>query len=65
MSDQLTPDAGQVIELRHLEAGADGVRQLDDLTGVARAYARASKADNTRRAYSRDWRDFTAWCDEC
>ena len=28
----------------------------------ARDYARHSKADNTRRAYTSDWRHFTAWC---
>jgi site-specific recombinase XerD len=25
-------------------------------------YVRASKAQNTRRAYAADWRDFTSWC---
>ena len=27
----------------------------------ARAYVRASRAENTRRAYAADWRNFTAW----
>jgi site-specific recombinase XerD len=27
----------------------------------ARAYVRASRAESTRRAYSADWRNFTAW----
>jgi integrase len=28
----------------------------------ARTFAAASKADETRRAYTREWRAFTAWC---
>src|SRR5690242_4985724 len=28
----------------------------------AEAYARASKADNTRRGYCSDWKQFDAWC---
>jgi site-specific recombinase XerD len=28
----------------------------------AREYARAAKADNTRRAYASDWNDFREWC---
>src|SRR5262249_6244245 len=27
----------------------------------ARAYMRASRAENTRRAYAADWRNFTTW----
>lgn len=30
----------------------------------ARAYVEHSTADNTKRAYAADWRDFTAWCDD-
>ncbi len=33
----------------------------DELTRAA-TYAEASKAELTRLAYGRDWRDFTAWC---
>lgn len=28
-----------------------------------REYVRASKADNTLRGYTSDWRDFCAWCE--
>ena len=30
----------------------------------ARAYVEQSTAENSKRAYTADWRDFTAWCDE-
>ena len=29
----------------------------------AAAYAKASRAPSTRRAYEADWKIFTAWCD--
>jgi site-specific recombinase XerD len=35
---------------------------LADALDAARDFALASKSDATRRAYSGDWRDFTAWC---
>lgn len=34
---------------------------LEGLAETARAYARASQADNTRRAYAADWRHFASW----
>jgi integrase len=34
---------------------------LEGLAETARAYARASQAENTRRAYSSDWRHFSSW----
>lgn len=33
----------------------------DELDQAAAAFASASKASSTRRAYTSDWRDFTAW----
>jgi site-specific recombinase XerD len=33
----------------------------DQAADRARAYVRASRAENTRRAYAADWRNFTAW----
>ena len=33
------------------------------LSAEARKLAAASPADTTKRAYSSDWADFTAWCD--
>ena len=35
---------------------------LTDTADRVREYAEHSRADNTRRAYAADWRDFTAWC---
>jgi len=34
------------------------------LSDAATAFAAASAADNTKRAYSADWSDFTAWCEK-
>lgn len=34
------------------------------LAEAARSYAGRSKASNTWRAYSSDWRQFSAWCEE-
>jgi hypothetical protein len=31
---------------------------------VAKSFAATPRAENTNRAYSADWADFTAWCDE-
>jgi integrase len=36
---------------------------LAEVAEQAREYARASKADNTKRGYSADWRDFVGWCE--
>ena len=36
---------------------------LDDLVGEAHAFAAASRADATLRAYRGDWADFTDFCD--
>jgi len=36
---------------------------LEATAAQARAYAKQAKADNTRRTYRADWRDFTAWCE--
>ena len=35
---------------------------LRDLTDRARTYVEAASSANTRRAYSSDWKYFTAWC---
>lgn len=34
---------------------------LEGLAETAKAYARASQAENTRRAYGADWRHFSSW----
>ena len=34
---------------------------VDEAGDRARAYVRAARAENTRRAYAADWRNFTAW----
>lgn len=35
---------------------------LGQLVETARAYVEAGMAENTRRAYGADWRDFESWC---
>lgn len=36
--------------------------RLEDLAGRARAFMEAAKAENSRRAYRSDWRQFESWC---
>ena len=35
---------------------------LEDLAGRARGFMAAAKAENSRRAYRSDWRQFESWC---
>jgi integrase len=42
---------------------AEEVRALATTAARATAYADASSADSTRRAYAADWRDFAAFCE--
>jgi len=37
-------------------------RHLAQLADRARDYIKASRAENTQRAYDADWRHYTAWC---
>lgn len=41
---------------------ADPTADLAALAATAAAFAAASRAPATRRAYAADWRDFAAWC---
>jgi hypothetical protein len=36
--------------------------RLEDLARQARGFIEAAKAENSRRAYRSDWRQFEAWC---
>src|SRR5690349_2260157 len=36
--------------------------RIQEEVAVARAFAEASRAASTRRAYATDWRAFAAWC---
>ena len=51
-SHAIRPDA---LALGTAEADAAGITRLSDLVAVAHDFAKASKADNTRRAYGYDW----------
>lgn len=44
------------------EANAGLPAQLQDLTERARGYVEAASSENTRRAYTSDWKHFAAWC---
>ncbi|WP_235890872.1 tyrosine-type recombinase/integrase [Martelella alba] len=35
---------------------------MEDLVETARAYVKASRAENTRQAYDADWKHYGAWC---
>jgi len=45
-----------------LPAHVAGSGTLDRLIDTARDYAKASKAENTNKAYAADWKHFTRWC---
>lgn len=49
-----------------LATSTDGSGKLaiSRLVESAKAYARAAKAENTRKAYASDWARFAAWCKE-
>jgi integrase len=58
------------IEVLDLSAATDVVEagtsprpaRLEALVESATAYANAASSENTREAYAKDWRHFTAWC---
>jgi integrase len=45
-----------------LPASVAGSGTLDRLVDTARDYAKASTAENTKKAYAADWKHFTRWC---
>ena len=52
------PD-GEALSLPSFVAGSGA---LDRLVDTARDYARAAAADNTLKAYAKDWAHFARWC---
>lgn len=46
------------------KAARSEATRLEDIGDEASRYVKASKADNTKRAYAADWADFTAWCEK-
>lgn len=38
--------------------------RLEDIGAEASRLIQHAKADNTRRAYQADWKDFSAWCEK-
>ena len=45
-----------------LPAHVAGSSSLDRLVDTARDYAKASRAENTTKAYAADWKHFARWC---
>jgi hypothetical protein len=56
-TDQETPDGAPPAPL----AACPSNGRLDALAETAKDYARNARADNTRRAYDSDWRQFSSW----
>lgn len=54
----LPPGIELVVEM----AAASRPARLEALVETATAYANAASSENTRGAYAKDWRHFTAWC---
>jgi integrase len=57
---EIPPASSEVLDVIHLAGQA---LDLAALAARANAYAAASKADSTRRAYELDWREFSRWCE--
>lgn len=53
------PPSGEVLNLPTFVAGSG---TLDRLVDTARAYARQATAENTNKAYKKDWAHFSGWC---
>lgn len=51
-----------LVPLRPADPGQRSTEAITSAVNRAEAYARASKAPATRRAYATDWRDFEEWC---
>lgn len=51
----------QMVAVVHEQSTGEALAPAD-LLGAARDYAKAAKAENTRRAYRGDWGSFSNWC---
>jgi integrase len=51
-----------VIEIGDSPPAPRASARLEALVATATAYAHAASSENTRHAYAKDWRHFTAWC---
>lgn len=56
------PDTPQIPAPIALPDHVAGSGRLDRLVDTARGYADQAIAENTRRAYTRDWTGFARWC---
>ena len=56
------PDTPEIPAQIALPAHVAGSGRLDRLVETARGYADHAVAENTRRAYARDWTGFARWC---
>ncbi|WP_413990739.1 tyrosine-type recombinase/integrase [Labrys okinawensis] len=62
IDDSANADPSDGVDLV-IETGASPPpARLEALVATATAYANAASSENTRSAYAKDWRHFTAWC---
>lgn len=61
-SDAASDQAIKVPDLIAVPAALAGSGSLDRLANTARDYARQATAENTNKAYARDWKNFASWC---
>jgi len=62
LKDLLSPPAPIEVTLIPASHALPASAPLEALVETARDYARASKSDNTQRAYAADWAAFAGWC---
>lgn len=57
-----TDESISVPDLIAVPAALAGSGSLDRLVDTARDYARQATAENTNKAYAKDWKHFASWC---
>ncbi len=62
IDDSADGDLPAGVELVVEMGAASRPARLEALVETATAYANAASSENTRDAYAKDWRHFTAWC---
>ena len=62
IDDSAAADLSAGVELVVEMDAASRPARLEALVETATAYANAASSENTRDAYAKDWRHFTAWC---
>src|ERR1051326_7191147 len=60
--DSNFPFATLKADMPHDVVVSNETTALEDLAGRTRTFMEAAKAENSRRAYRSDWRQFESWC---